>query len=154
LTTEKQCSKCGEVKALELFTQRNDRPISWCRECDLARKKVYREANPEKVKYGFKVWYSANSEKMKATSKAWIETHKDRYKARRKAYREKHYDKEYSRSKIWRENLTDGYVIHRLGIKKAQATPELINLKRSQLELIRLIKKVKHERSKLTENSS
>jgi hypothetical protein len=48
------CTKCGELKPLESFTKRAERPKghhSWCKKCvNLDRKKAYRERNPEAVK--------------------------------------------------------------------------------------------------------
>jgi hypothetical protein len=159
LTTEKKCSKCREVKPLELF--RNER--NQCKACYKALKKTYyeanadrfkekqkdyyknntekcstrgkawREANPDKVKELKKEWAEANTEKCRERGKAWRDANREKDKANRKAYRKKHHQKRLASMAMRRVSLVDGYVIKLLGIKRELATPELIEQKRTQL---------------------
>jgi len=92
--TEKQCSKCGEVKALELFykdKRRKDGFSYLCKVCDLNRRtadyvadyaakkayyKSYKDANKERYKITKHLWYEANKEKVKSQSKAWYDANR------------------------------------------------------------------------------
>jgi hypothetical protein len=171
LTTEKQCSKCGEVKALELF--KNER--NQCKACTnaynkayreanheqiKAQSKAYREANPEKNKARLKIWRDTNIEKIKAYNKslgmtrhiAYRKANPEKIKAYQKSYHKAHPGRRNAHNKATREKLKDVYIITLLGLSKAQATPELIELKRNQLELIRDIRIFTNELKKHTTN--
>lgn len=54
MSTEKQCSMCKDIKALEAFgkNRKGEKVIvrSACKLCTNAKKKAQRDANPEKVK--------------------------------------------------------------------------------------------------------
>ena len=81
----------------------------------------------------------------------------EREKARQKAYREANREREYKRQKAWREankeqmlnklrayaeSLPAPYVASRLGMKTAECQPELIELKREQIAMLRLVKQL------------
>ena len=56
------------------------------------------------------------------------------------AYNKANKEKTNDRQRYYISCLTDRYIAHRLGIHTADCPPELIELKRAQLRLIRAIK--------------
>ena len=148
--TEKKCSKCGEIKAVELFGVGSNQCRSCIKARAKARAKAYREANPDKVKAAVKAYREANPDKVKAVVKAWQDANPDKVKATKKAWADANRDKvkavTKAKDKKRIENLTDGYVTSVLKLTKAQTTPELIASKREQLILIRLTREIKNER--------
>jgi hypothetical protein len=62
----KQCPKCKEYKTLDLFHNdkfKKDGKHRYCKSCNTARSRAYREANPEKVKAYQRAYDKANKEK-------------------------------------------------------------------------------------------
>jgi hypothetical protein len=168
----KTCTKCGEVKAIELFQKRKagkDGFHTQCKKCVSIRYKAYREANKEALKTYIKAYREANKEALKTCNKAYREANKEAIKTYDKVRREENTEKANISGKLWRKahpercrkygkikviKLTDAYIRLRLGMTKEQATPELIELKRTQLQLIRLTREFKNERSKITDSTS
>lgn len=96
----KTCSKCKDVKPVEAFTPRADRPgkhLSACKDCyaRIWREKnptpskppakckrqsarEYAQRNPEKVKANLAAWRAANAEKRALYRKAWGEANQPR----------------------------------------------------------------------------
>ena len=164
--TTKKCSKCGEVKLLGEFHKNKTMKCGYscyCKKCAYEVKKewrkknywheyevnkLWRKANPEKckatrekyvlnnlekVRAGKRKWNLNNSEKMKECRKSWVTRHPKRVsEIRRKA------------KKIAILKITDCYVKHgwfrRDLTKEIQIPKSLIDLKREQLKLTRLIK--------------
>ena len=136
----KKCTKCGEVKSLSAFYKRKNIKSGVGAECKACRKayckayyeankykvKAYRESNKDNKKAYDKAYYEANKYKVKA----YRESNKDNIKASNKAYK-----------KVNKDNLTNQYVAHAMRLPIADIPPELIELKRAQLKLHRLIKK-------------
>jgi len=99
---EKQCAKCGEIKAVGEFYRhkRNKDGLQiWCKCCNIAYRKAYYQANPDKVKAGKKAYYQANPEKYKTYMKAWYQANMDKVKAGNKAYYQANPDK----AKAWQQ---------------------------------------------------
>jgi hypothetical protein len=123
----KTCSKCGESKPFEAFHR--DRHCSdgmrlWCKPCAKAARKAWHDANPEKVKAERKAWKDANHEKVKA----W-------YVAAR-------------------EVMQPSYIASKLHIPVKDLTPELLALKREQLEIHRLAREAKQKLKELQNETS
>jgi len=112
------------------------------REKDSAKKKAYYEANKEKVNAKQKAYYEANKEKVNANNKAWRDSNREKVKAKKKAWRDANREKVNASQRGRRNALHDCYVASFLGMKTHEAPPELINLKREQLELKRLVRKL------------
>lgn len=120
---EKKCTKCGEVKPLDLFyaDKRNkDGKQSECKECTRERGRKWRLENPEKSKERFRKWCLENPEKVREAGRKW------------------------------RDSLSDGYVTKMMkasGLPPEiiEANPELIELKRLQIQLNRKINQKKKE---------
>lgn len=133
MNATKKCSKCGEVKAVELFGKnktKKDGMQSDCKECaktawiglglkhkeKIATYRANRKLNnPEKVLEGSRKWANNNREKIN-----------EKYKKNR-------------------DELSDSYVRSTLSMSALSATPELIELKRTQLQIIRLTREIKNE---------
>ena len=81
----KVCSKCSEVKALELFNKNKSKKGGLqgrCRECQKAISKAYRDKYADKIRQ-----YSLdNAEKMRLKSSAWYKSNKERALESRKNY--------------------------------------------------------------------
>ncbi len=68
----KKCSKCGEVKPLEEFNKQKRNPDGLnydCKICLRASKKLWREANPDKVMASRRKWKSNNKDKVKSDAR-------------------------------------------------------------------------------------
>lgn len=113
----KACTKCGAVKPLsEFYFINNEKTKSECKSCSLIYKKKY---------------YSKNSEKIKKANAEWDLKNKEKSDKRKKRYTIVSIDK---------------YIITQLvkqGFTNDQITPELIELKKEQLEIHRLSKQLK-----------
>ena len=157
--TIKTCSKCGFVGDVDLFV-RNENKCKWCEKAyRKAYNKAYYKANSENrkayMKAYNKAYRKANSENIKAQSKAYRKANSENIKAHYKANSEhiKAYMKAYNkansenikeRDKVRVDSLLDSYVVKSLNMKKEEVTPELLELKRDQLKIYRLLKEAKN----------
>ena len=166
----KICSKCGEEKLLKEFNLQISGKYgrySWCKICASDLNKKYRKQNRDKIlEYG-KEYHKQNQDKRNLESKEYYKQNRDKILKYRKEYREQNQDKrkEYykqnqdKRKEYYKQNrdkLEDNYIKNSLsnisGIKFKDISPELIEAKREQIKLYRLIKKIKNElRSKTKE---
>lgn len=107
----KTCTKCGETKVLSAFTKNKSKRgglQSHCKACTAAESAAWRAANRDKIK----AQYAANPGKFKAKNRAG--------------------------NAKQREGLTPSYIAHVLRTSTKELTPELLELKRQQIELHRL----------------
>ncbi len=150
----KKCSKCGEVKPLSEFNKsksRKDRHADWCKECLNIYSKAYRKANPEKILAYNKAYRKANPEKILAYSKAYYKVNKEKLNDYSKEWAVNNPEKrKVSVNKNALKNkkeLSDNYVkrlfIQRTSLTASDIPPELIEIKRQQLILKRLLKQQK-----------
>lgn len=133
------CTKCSETKPPDAFRK-------WhrvCKDCCDAYVKSWKKANPEKARAYEHAWRKANPEKMRASDKSWREVNRERENARQRAWVKANPEKTRARDAKQRAELTPPYVAYLLGIPVAQLTPELLELKRQQIETHRLAKQVK-----------
>lgn len=74
VSAEKTCSKCGEAKSVDEFykdSHRKDGLQAYCKSCDIARNKAWREANRERrLEYG-REYYAANLDRQRAYRRAY-----------------------------------------------------------------------------------
>jgi hypothetical protein len=149
----KVCSKCGEKKPLIDYNRirKNDESRrSSCKEC----RNKYLKENAELIKIRKRKYREKNKDKERSDNKAWYEKNKAKaQKYGREKYREKtsteggraeYNAKSKGKYKRQSENLTDGYVrqvIHRRStLKHGEIPAELVELKRVQLQIYRLIR--------------
>ena len=74
---EKECIHCKEVKSVELFDIRKDRPSgysSYCSECRRVWSREYRKRNADQIRARDKAYKEKNKEKFRAKSKRYAAT--------------------------------------------------------------------------------
>ena len=153
---ENVCSKCGVAKPEGDFSLGRRA----CKACEKARSAKWNAENPEKVKASRAKWHAENREKVKAR--------KAKYRAenaeKEKAYRAKHRVENAEKAKAYvakyrvenaekvkayvakqTAELSPSYVANLLRIPVAEIPPELLDLKREQLQLYRLTNKLRKE---------
>lgn len=137
-TPTKRCTKCGEVKPAGLF---NTYPHegkryfrSLCRTCQAKQEKKYREENSEKYR-----------ERKKRSEARHIEAKR----MRQKAWRIKNIEKARAIAKRQGvsafQRITNSYIANSLKIPVKDLPPEIIELKRQQLQVIRAVKQLKEK---------
>ena len=104
----KTCTKCNKSKALTEFYKRSDRPCglkSRCKVCMNARKKKWKQNNPEKVNATNRKWQQNNPEKARASRRK--SQQRPEYKKRLSARRKERYrtDPLYRIKRILRTRL-------------------------------------------------
>jgi len=96
-----------------------------------------------------KAWRELNLEKLSASQKAYREENREKVLAKNKAYREENREKVLASKKADhianRKALKDPYIAHLLRMKRSEAPPELLELKREQIRLTRLTRELKKE---------
>lgn len=153
----KTCTKCGAEKSLDEFRERRSRRgivlyrIGGCRVCERDAQKKYRLENLDKCKKALSDWKKKNPSKNAAHSRKsyakrarkcreanlrWIADNRGHYLA---------YLRDYGKRSA--ERLSDSYVARTLRIPVAEAHNHklLIELKREQLRIFRVTKKLKQE---------
>jgi hypothetical protein len=138
----KTCIKCGFTGSEVQFVKSGN----ICKACHKACQKAYRQS--DKYKACHKAYLKAyrQSDKYKEYHKAYQQS--DKNKACQKAYRQSDHDKEYQKayrkSKII--NMSDGYIVNSaLKMHMSDAIPELIELKRIQIKIIREIRQTEQK---------
>jgi superfamily II DNA helicase RecQ len=126
----KKCTKCGDEKpaTLEFYGAQKDcknglKPH--CKACLSKAGKLYHNLHSERILNQKKKWQQNNPEKTKNFIRKWKQKNTDKLRS---------YDKKNS------EQLTDSRVRLRLGLRKDQCPPELIEVKRLQIKIKRLCK--------------
>ena len=130
----KTCGRCQAVKPLAGFYSG-----LICRECSKKKTAEWKKANPEKARVSALRW--ASSEKGRAINRASAAkfykenpyTH-SHYSARPEVYRAK--------NKLTAERLTDCYVANGMGLSVRDAPKDLIQAKREQMQITRLLREL------------
>jgi len=129
----KTCTKCSQTQSLNAFGKHSpgkDGLMSQCKVCIAAAKKIYNQANREKLAIVHKVWLQANQDKVRATAKAYRETNSEQVAANRKAwqranpeynkaYRQSNLEKVTAVTKVWREANAEKIVAQTKAYSKA-----------------------------------
>lgn len=107
--TEKECSKCGEIKLINEFNKHvnaKDGHTEQCRSCiSEQRRKKYKE-NPEQVRERNRKYKEENPEKVKETKRKERENNLERYQEYLRQYYQKNQEKLKERSrKHYEENI-------------------------------------------------
>lgn len=124
--------------------------------------KIYREKNRVVLDARSKKYYDENRDKVREYKRKWNKVNRETIKAKRKKHRSENYDfikkkeQEYhnkNREQILfeqrkrRKNLTEGYIINLLrkdpNFCENELVPEIIDLKRNQVTMHRLLKEAK-----------
>lgn len=162
----KRCSKCGEEKALPHFPRhrgRRDGLDSRCKECALIASMEYRRANLEKVREKDRARVHAIPiESRREKHRDWRERNRDyvreysrvsarkayarnpaKFRAAAKNYRASNLESCLEANRAYTKNLSDGYVASALRLPVSQVPGPLIEAKRVQLQIHRLLKEIK-----------
>jgi hypothetical protein len=149
----KECKQCGvklcDKNELYIVSAVNHKSAK-CKTCTYGYKSckvVYPTeelqilSKKNNIRLNLKIDKVRNPEVYKAALKVTLEKYKDKYTVNQKVY-----------SKKQRTALGDVYIKQRIAgnhkLNVQQITPELIEVKRKQLELIRTIKQIEYEQSK------
>lgn len=149
----KTCTKCGEVKALDAFhshKSKKDGLGSNCNSCSIARNKIWRQNNKDKEKLIHSIWYAKNKEKAKVKIYAWRKENPEKVSVYRNKWRKENPEKIKEQENRSRDKLLPGYVAITLKMPVASIPPEMLAMKRQQLEIHRLLGKFKTEIEKET----
>ena len=156
----KTCSKCGEVKAVEMFVARRCQ----CKVCTRAAGRAWREKNSAYQKEYFqknkmkllaqqKCYVQKNRKKTNEYKSKWQKSNPDVRRAsakkRKAADEERFSERSRAANKKSRSKLNDGYVAEKITKQTCLArhliTPELIEVKRKHLQLLRKIKELTND---------
>ena len=123
--TEKQCTKCGEVKPLAAFRKQPEGKLGRradCQACNRTYARAYTQLHPELIRERSRAYNLANPGQS-AASKDWEMRHRDERKAYKAAWRVANRERlalrdssEYVRQRRVRESSQKGHVSR--GIKK------------------------------------
>jgi len=111
----KKCSCCKEIKNLSDFYGKSttkDKLCSYCKVCDLARSKAYREKNKEKLKEYSKKYYQKNKAILKEKQKLYAEKTKGKTIDYKKKWREENSEKEYFYNLKGKYGITEEQLEH------------------------------------------
>lgn len=162
----KICTKCGEVKELDLFhadKSRKDGKYSQCKECKREAARKWRLENPEKVREHDRKWRLENPEKVREIHSEWRLENREKVKKKgreaARKWRRENLEKARENSRKWhlenlekvtehkrksrRELKTDyvkGLLRNEFKIPTSEITPLDIKEKREQLQYHRQIK--------------
>ena len=133
----KVCTKCKDEKSYSEFHKNKEKKDGLRLECKIChkqdRKEYYLKNKEKEIEYREK-YYKIKENNIKEYSKKYRKINKENLKQKQKQCHKK-----YS------EDLTDGYISVTLNLKKSECPPELIELKRQQLTILRLTKEIKNE---------
>ena len=145
---EKACTKCKEVKAVSEFGKQLNAKCglrSACKLClDLYNKK-YRLEHIDEQKLRYKNYRNNNLEKTKEACHKWKSDNLEKFKEDQRKYALNNPERMLKQSRVRILELRDHYVKKCLcqNIPKDAITPELIETKRMQIKLLRLIKELR-----------
>lgn len=145
------CDTCNRARANE-YRQKN---IELVREKDRIREKLKPR---EKRLESRRKWAEANVEldkcRRRETAKRLYHANQPKYLARAKNYQREHRQELIEKQRHQRERLEDVYVRTVLRLSASDAPPELIEIKREQLSLRRLMKQFQQEITNQQEKSN
>ena len=124
ITMEKKCTKCGEVKSLDEFSNDKkciDNKSYTCKSCN----KYYRLINNERIKAYRLKYYKKNKEVLSAKAKRYVENNKEKVQIKRKKNYQKHKEniKEYAKTYYLKnkQKLLQGHNVYTIERKKADS---------------------------------
>lgn len=146
----KTCTKCGEVKPPDSFHKNAasaDGLMPRCKACIAAYGRAYRTRNAEKLAVKRADYLVRNAEANRARAREWARDHPDLAQARNRRWAAANQEKvaqiRRAQSKRQVKELSDRYVRAALADQGFRSPPpEIIDLKREQLRLRRLAKKL------------
>jgi hypothetical protein len=110
-----------------------------------AKEKAYREVNREKRAAVKKTYREVNREKELARNKAWKKANREKVHANARDHYEANRENEAAKRKAKVKTLKPAYVAATLRMKVSEVPPDLLELQREQIRLIRLTRELKKE---------
>lgn len=104
MAKEMKCSRCGEIKSIDDFHKRRDRPsgrASHCKECDRKRGQEYRKKHQTKFAKNRRIWIEQNPEKLMVYKLKYREKNAEKIRAYEQAYRKDNASKIRARELIY-----------------------------------------------------
>lgn len=139
----KTCCRCKETKPLAAF---NLTPLAACKACINIYQAAYRDRTRERRNAEARVRYLAQKDEILAYSAQYRAQHRERLNALQRDYakREDRLAADRALRAKYNEKLTDAVVrrslVKNTGISAASIPPELIAVKRLQLQILRKVK--------------
>ena len=94
--THKKCTKCGEIKSIDCFFERKDRPIGYradCKKCNNKQTVAIRQRDPEKRNAYMREFRRRNPDLIRKYRKEWREKNPEKAKEISKRARDKQLSK-------------------------------------------------------------
>ena len=148
----KRCSKCGDVKAVELFRQ--SRGV--CKACHCGHSRRHYAENKDLVLEQKRRYHAKNKEARAERARRWLTENKDAIVQQRRRYRAENKDAEAERIRRYRGENKDaiaeqqrrrrgelkpayvkGLLIKQMGVSEQSIDPVIVELKRNELALSR-----------------
>ena len=104
---------------------------------------AWRVANPEKFRAAVDKWHAAHPEKHKASVAKWHAAHPEKHKAAVAKWHASHPGKVKAARVAYVGRLSAGYIADLLGVRAKDVPTELMEAKRVEIKLKRLIKEMK-----------
>jgi hypothetical protein len=98
----RECSKCGEVKSLDMFYKKYKKSTAKCIFCIKKEVKEYRQNNKKKIKNAKKIYCDKNKEKIKLQNKKTYQKYSEKYKINAKEYHQNNKEIIAKKSKEYR----------------------------------------------------
>lgn len=153
----KGCPVCGEIKQIDDFSKnkgRRDGIRSVCKICINAYSRRYRKNHPEITKEYDKTYYDKNKDRCKERSIKWKKLNRDKVKAHKERFMKNNpgefrkYEKERCdllKDSYVRSNITAYLRRSDIPLTSSDITPDLIELRRQEMKLKRVIKQLKKQ---------
>lgn len=141
----KVCTKCGECKAVTEFNKQAGRMLGIASNCKICRAKAknkWKFANPEKVRAYDAATRKNKPEMMLSKRAKYKANNPEAVRASLAKYQENNNEAIQERARFRVASLCKLYVAQRLGVRVADCSPELIDMKREQLTIYRLTKQI------------
>lgn len=139
---EKKCSKCGEVKAFELFYGNKHQPDGKCLGCKECERK-YRIKNKEKINLADRNRYANTIEAQRLRGKKYRLSHVGERMLYRKKYEEENRDMLKRKDRLSTLNMDDKYINKNLKRRNLPVTEVTMQYNRNTIQIHRLLKELK-----------
>lgn len=152
----KKCITCKKEKDDVCFTN-NTKSCDSCKERKRIKNAIYREKNKERVKEYAKKWYVENREKVRADNQKWYTENREKVIAKSQKWQAENREKNRESSRKWYtenpekaraiqkrkvQRLDDHYiaVALKVPVEELRKSPDLLEAKRIQIQIHRLVK--------------
>lgn len=96
------CSRCKETKSADQFRIKNNRPFSYCRECEKEYRALHYRNNADKYIENARKWRAENRDRYLENNRAYYRANFDRFSEKAKEWAAKNPDKRLEISRKYR----------------------------------------------------